>query len=503
MRLFKDFNRARIRMNRESMLNFDIHVQTVAGFSFHWCWVWLLFWSSLFYAVHPAGGHDASGALSVLEPLWVYSFAGMLVTLAVLFFAARRIRPLASKPWLAIAAGAATAVGTLMVSQLATALAPGAFAIVYAVGALLTGIGSAVEVVLWGELLTRLGSRQTIVYFVMSTVLSATMYLLVVFMPAIAGQLIAAVLPAAEMALFVRQSKRETVPARRPSGAKAADGRKLAAAFGKVAALSLFFGMTYGVMKGFFAAGGHNQELIFMRDIVNVVALILGSVAIFITMTVYRMDFRRLTYQVALPLLAAGFLFYPLSGPASLIGFGLHQAGYQYFYTIIWAMWPVMAQWFDEPDAQFACMGLLGVQCGQFFGSVAGAGIMEWVATPYALAMTSSVIIFIILLVAIFAFGSTSSSSSWLLFRPFEQEQGSVTKFRRAMQRIAESRGLTPREAEVFELLAHGRNRAFISEKLVISEGTAKAHIRSIYRKLGVHTQQALIDQIELDAKSQ
>ena len=59
---------------------------------------------------------------------------------------------------------------------------------------------------------------------------------------------------------------------------------------------------------------------------------------------------------------------------------------------------------------------------------------------------------------------------------------------------LARERGLTPREAEVIGLYAQGRNRAFISAELVISEYTVRDHVKSAYKKLGVHNKQELID---------
>lgn len=56
---------------------------------------------------------------------------------------------------------------------------------------------------------------------------------------------------------------------------------------------------------------------------------------------------------------------------------------------------------------------------------------------------------------------------------------------------------LTPRETELLELLAHGRNGPFIQEKLVLSRNTVKTHVSNIYGKLGVHSQQELIDLVE------
>ncbi|WP_165253013.1 helix-turn-helix transcriptional regulator [Adlercreutzia sp. ZJ304] len=56
---------------------------------------------------------------------------------------------------------------------------------------------------------------------------------------------------------------------------------------------------------------------------------------------------------------------------------------------------------------------------------------------------------------------------------------------------------LSPREIEVFRLLAKGRNAEYISKKLVISGATAKSHIYHIYQKMGINSQQSLIDRLE------
>ena len=51
--------------------------------------------------------------------------------------------------------------------------------------------------------------------------------------------------------------------------------------------------------------------------------------------------------------------------------------------------------------------------------------------------------------------------------------------------------GLTARELEVLALVAEGRTDAEVAEKLVVSLRTVHAHLRSIYRKLDLHTRSA------------
>lgn len=56
---------------------------------------------------------------------------------------------------------------------------------------------------------------------------------------------------------------------------------------------------------------------------------------------------------------------------------------------------------------------------------------------------------------------------------------------------------LTPREAEVFALIAKGYSRAYISERLVLSKETVKSYANKMYAKVGVHTRQDIIELVD------
>lgn len=75
--------------------------------------------------------------------------------------------------------------------------------------------------------------------------------------------------------------------------------------------------------------------------------------------------------------------------------------------------------------------------------------------------------------------------------------ESSTDRFSQNCRRIAEESGLTEREREIFAMLARGRNARFIMEEFVLSRNTVKSHIKHIYAKLGVHSQQELIDLVE------
>lgn len=62
---------------------------------------------------------------------------------------------------------------------------------------------------------------------------------------------------------------------------------------------------------------------------------------------------------------------------------------------------------------------------------------------------------------------------------------------------VAARYDLTSRQAEVLLCLAQGRNASYVAQKFTISSHTAKSHIYNIYNKLGIHSQQELLDIVE------
>ena len=73
-----------------------------------------------------------------------------------------------------------------------------------------------------------------------------------------------------------------------------------------------------------------------------------------------------------------------------------------------------------------------------------------------------------------------------------------LNKWSAACDEIAQACELTNQEKKIYVMLARGRNQRYIASELVISPHTVKTHTYHIYRKIGVHSQQELIDMVEV-----
>ena len=451
------------------------------GFAAHWTWIWCVFWSSLFYGEgtllgSSVGAGAATGLAGIaLEPLWVTSLLANVVTIAFLLPLSYLRNPLSDVKGLPPLAAVLTALGTVAISHPALAGTGDGASTLYLAGSLLTGVGSGIVVVLWAELLASLGSQRTVNYSVVSLLIAAVAYLLVRLLPIDVAQLVVALLPLVSMGCFVHFKRSVPRPPRAMRNVRVREKPPV-----RMMVIAVFFGVSFGAMKGLIAPAG-------------------GALAVFVTMSVYKMDFDHLTYQIALPLMAAGFLFLPLHEPWNVIGTAVHQFGYQYFYIVLWALWPVLASRGGVPTGWVVGWGLLCIQLGQFVGSVAAALALTVVHGDLGLAMLSAGIVFVILIIALFAMGSGSANTGWGFVKPME-EADATSDLEKAGTRLARSCRLSPREIEVFFLLAKGRNRAYIREELVIGDETVKSHVKSIYRKTDVHSQQELIDLLERES---
>lgn len=207
-------------------------------------------------------------------------------------------------------------------------------------------------------------------------------------------------------------------------------------------------------------------------------------------------------YQAAALLVVGGFLSVVVlagrvSGEMTLAN-GLLYAGSECFDALMWfALAAIGARNRVNALAVFAwgrAASSAGLLCGATVGHAVNAA-----SDPLTVAFGIAVVAFLFVAMnftVLKPFGFQSTIDGVRSVEPVASTPRTVGVRERSLAVAARCR-LTPRETEILELLAHGRNGPFIQEKLVLSRNTVKTHVANIYAKLGVHSQQELIDLVE------
>ncbi len=141
-------------------------------------------------------------------------------------------------------------------------------------------------------------------------------------------------------------------------------------------------------------------------------------------------------------------------------------------------------------------MSTLGSIVGANLGAFVAAGTAGQVAFLASGTAATAFVAYVLLGLADFSFADTIAGIEPV--QPLQVPQLSdAERFENACARLSQAHSLTPRESEVFALLARGRNNAFVQEELTLTRNTVKVYIKHVYAKLGVHSQQELIDLVE------
>ena len=211
-----------------------------------------------------------------------------------------------------------------------------------------------------------------------------------------------------------------------------------------------------------------------------------------------------LLYAMAALLIVAGLLFAgrPDAGAVSSLPWTriLLNAGSDCFRLLAWLVVSRLAM----RNSVTALPALLFFSAAQNFGIEAGAAlghgvnafssVSDGAASFFSACALLAFVGYNLIVLKPFIFEATIAG-----VRPVSEPvvRESVPTLEASCLLVAERFRLTPRETEVCSLLARGRNAQAIQEKLVVSRNTVKTHVKNVYGKLGVHSQQELIDLVE------
>ncbi len=231
-------------------------------------------------------------------------------------------------------------------------------------------------------------------------------------------------------------------------------------------------------------------------------------------------------YRLSLPIMVAGYAAISLLLDAhAALSVLIINVGYELFDILAWVLFVDSARRQGENALHVFGLGVIFMFAGMALGNTAAHAIQEMVASgAVQMNMVAMVAVLCLVIVAFLVLpegtaaqlfgslkdarsGGDSSSNEFAgvagaaageSLAAFDGGAAPVEgRIERQCALVAAAYKLTPRESEVVVLLAYGRTLAIIARDLQIAKGTARTHIESIYRKLGVHKQQELIDLVE------
>ncbi len=357
-----------------------------------------------------------------------------------------------------------------------------------------TGLGEGLLLCQWCSLTSSLGMRAALSHNAMALALGGVLFLVCNVSPTWISLGMGLVCPviglaAARQGSIPCELEKTATPPSMPLSPLLHDK-----AFVMLVALAFIFGLSNGFINAGFEVVP--QGLYRLSCFSVIVGTILASALTFFAAFALKLDAWQLVLCVSLPLMAVAYLLFPYD-VFWYIGWGVHALGYQFFFMLLWSLLGSRQLRHDVPVTIAVPAGLFSVEVG----SVLGLAIWNLFCTGIDQAgehLVSGLALMSLVLVAVlferpqFAWGDVhpgvASPSNTLRVDDYEQIMG----------RIRIDYALSPREHDVCALLGRGRNRQFVADELGISLETAKTHTTNVYRKLGVHSQQELLDVIEM-----
>ncbi len=450
-----------------------------ASFACIWLWSCLVGKTGL--------GSDAlaqlGGVLAV--PTAVTLFANVATLVVILCLSDALTTVVGSRGAMALA-GVLLAGGSAGVGASALGAGPAWFV----AGSCLGGASIGFLKIAWGEMFSRMSLRAGLIDMGVSLVLSTAVFCaLLAAPPAVqAAALVAAALPCSALAwVGTRRLEDEPAPAPPPGAARAVN------LSWTLLVMPVLVGLAYGLINGALAlrpAGGALPSSLGM----TLAELLAGAVLLAASRLLSARVGASQIYAVGLVFTVAGLTLASVEAVPVWLAASVDELGFAVFYFFMVVYWGDLARRVGRSVVRVYALGYTVFQASQIPGMLAGYGLAaSSEQTAEALLFCAVVLVFFVVTLLVFN-DPRSSLRQWLAAgEPVE----TTDEIPDACETMAARFALSPREREVLSLLARGRTAAYIGRSLGIAPDTAKTHIRSIYRKMDIHSQQDLIELID------
>jgi DNA-binding CsgD family transcriptional regulator len=469
-------------------------------------WIAIMFFSPVLFSQYAVDSRWL-----VVEQMFTASLASLTVSLALLgifFQITMKLFEQRHGRWLGpVVAG----LGILLITpDIINGVEPSIRTLV--ISSLGTGLGSALVLLDVGRSYSVANRRECSLEVLFATALAAPVLLLLHFMPFQAALGLSIILPF--LTVFCVQKSNSSF--RATSTQRKSRGEKLSKQMmARFIIAAFILGAVTGFMRDVYVLNnegpfGFEYTLLFS------IGGLAATVIIGLTIILRRSFTMENLYKPALFLCVIGYAISPAFGAGTPWPFIVVSIGYTLFEILVWVILSELANRFQYTSVQVFGIGralvlAVGMLAGFLLSNImAGVGALDIQTLIFISATAVSMIVitlgFILPDRVLESFEADNQvdpyqhneGRGWL---PIDSRQKNTRDGRQQKlpmlarcQLIGKYHHLSPREVDVFYLLACGRNAARIQEELVISAGTVNTHLRHVYQKLGVHTQQELID---------
>lgn len=202
-------------------------------------------------------------------------------------------------------------------------------------------------------------------------------------------------------------------------------------------------------------------------------------------------------YHAIVVFLVIGALLLPLPlvypDSSAYLPYAANAAAYQCFSLFMWVIVTgvcnryasVRIRTFSFARAAWAVGPLLGMLLGRFVLHQHGIQL----ASAFPIMLVSALVI---LLVSSAVFTESDLLKAMDII-PLERKR----RFQEKCLKVVDRYGPTERETEILIMFAKGRNLPCVQDQLCLSKSTVSTHRQHIYQKLGIHSQQELINLVQ------
>jgi DNA-binding CsgD family transcriptional regulator len=482
----------------------------------------------LFYSIVPhLSSFDVRGSLYTM---FFVSLCAMVVTLLFVLIIAQHNDRIASNRLFVFGAAGLTALGTAAAffSDMST---PSGM-LFLGIGAILTGVGSAVLFLGWIEAFSSLGERPALLELAISLAASFVMGLVLIVVSWVMAIGAIMALPFASGYLLCGGKGGGCSGGRgagggaggcADGGAGAGDGggtggvRPGAAPDGRALrplsrrAVLLFAKALCGVfllggLAGFFDVLSGYQTYV-VQDVYGIYLFLGGFLALLVVCLI--VIFREhgdifALYRFVVLLLCLGSLLAPFMSDSNTYSNAVIFGGYQCFVLVLCVVCVNVSKGFRASPARAAGIGFLALYAGEIAGYMVAYAYEAALVPPVGLVGITLVAVSLLLVAHLFLITEVDLVRMGIgevdVVVVGDEGDGNgkaPAAGRGSCAHIVERYGLSPRESDVLPLLLQGRTISRIQETLFISAGTVSTHIRHIYQKAGVNNRQELIDLVQ------